>query len=185
MRQEFSPGVRPAGLDAPLVKGNVLETTLVDVVAGVDLIGGVKYARVESRHDGRLWMTEWLRLTPEGLFLGKTNQDGQVTVMRPPQKILSAQLTPGESWTWKASDAPVSIQTVVAGTEATEVPAGKFEATKTIHEMNMVLPQAKIRSSNSRWFAPGVGYVRQETETYAEEKLVSRTELKLVAFAPK
>jgi hypothetical protein len=183
MRQEFSPGVRAAGLDAPLVKGSVLQTTLVDEVVGVDLIDGVRYARVESRHDGRLWMTEWLRRTPEGLFLGKTNQDGQITVLIPPQKILSAQLTPEESWDWKASDAPVGIRTVVAGIEATDVPAGKFDATKTIHEMTMVLPQAKIRSSNSRWFAPGVGYVRQETETYAEDKLVSRTELKLVAFA--
>lgn len=182
MRQEFGPGVHPSAADAALVKGNVLETTLVSEVAGTDMIGGMRYTRVESRHDGRLWMTEWLRLTPEGLFLGKTNEDGSETILVPPQKILSPRMAAGEAWAWKASDAPVNIRTQVAGKEATDVPAGKFDATKTIHQLSMVLPQAAVRSTNSRWFSPGVGYVRQESETYAGDRLLTRTQLRLVAF---
>ena len=182
MRQEFGPGVHPSGPDAALVKGNVLETTLVSEVAGSDMIGGMRYARVESRHDGRVWMTEWLRLTPEGLFLGKTNEDGKETLMVPPQKILSPRMAAGEAWAWKASDAPVNIRTQVVGKEATDVPAGTFDATKTIHELSMVLPQATIRSTNSRWFSPGVGYIRQESEVYAGDRLLTRTQLRLVAF---
>ena len=103
MRQEFGPGVHPSGPDAALVKGNVLETTVVSEVAVSDIIGGIKYTRIESRHDGRLWMTEWLRLTPEGLFLGKTTEDGDETVLAPPQKILSSRMAAGETWAWKAS----------------------------------------------------------------------------------
>ena len=182
MRQEFAPGARPSGPDAAFVKGNVLETTVVSEVAGSDMIGGIKYIRIESRHDGRLWMTEWMRLAPEGLFLGKTNEDGDETILVPPQKILSSRMAAGETWAWKAARAPVNIQTKVTGKETTEVPAGKFEAIKTIHELSMVLPQATIRSTNSRWFLPGLGYVRQDTEIYAGDRFVSRVHLRLVTF---
>ena len=182
MVQEFSPGVRPSELDAALMKGNRLETTLVSEVAGTDLIAGARYARVESRHDGRLWLTEWLRVTPEGLFLAKTTEDGKETVITPPQKMISAHMTGGETWSWKASDAPVTMRTVVVGRESSEVPAGTFDATKMVHDIRMVLPQAKIRASNSRWFSPGVGYVRQESEVYAGERLLTRTKLSLIAF---
>ncbi len=184
MRQEFAPGVHPSPADMPLLtKGNVLDTTVVSEVVGSDTIGGVTYSRVESRHDGRLWMTEWMRLSPDGLFLGKTNEDGDPTVFTPPQKILSPRLAPGESWTWKAADAPVNIQVRVVGKEATTVPAGQFDAVKTIHEATMVLPQASVHSVNSRWFSSGVGYVRQDTETSAGGRQLSRTQLQLTAFS--
>ena len=64
MREEYGPGVHPDSPEAPLVKGNVLELALVSEVAGYDLIGGARYTRVESRLNGRLWLTEWYRLTP-------------------------------------------------------------------------------------------------------------------------
>lgn len=183
MRQEFGAGVQPSPVDAALLKGNVLETTVESEVTGTNIIGGKNYARVESRRNGRLWLTEWMQLTPEGLFLGKTSEDGDETVMTPPQKILNPRLAVGQSWTWKASDAPVSIRVNVAGQESVEVPAGKFDTMKIVHEASIVLPQANIRSVNSRWFAPNVGYVRQETETSAGGRLLSRNHLTLVAFA--
>jgi hypothetical protein len=166
------------------VKGNVLETTLVSEVTGFDMIGGARYARVESRHDGRLWMTEWLRLTPEGLFLGKTNEDGQERLITPPQKTLSPHVSPGETWSWKATEAPVSVQTRVVGKETAEVPAGKFDSTKLLLEVSMVLPEATIHSSMSRWFSPGLGYVLSESATYAGDRFVGSTKLRLVAFDP-
>ena len=182
MRQEFGPGVHPSGQTAALVKGNVLDTTLVSEVAGSDVISGVRYARVESRHDGRAWMMEWLRLTPDGLFLGKTNEEGKETLLAPPQKMLSPRMAAGEAWDWKALNAPVSVHVRVMGKEATDVPAGKFEALKTVHELSMVLPQATIRSTNSRWFVAGLGYVRQESEVHAGDRLLTRTQLRLTAF---
>ena len=180
MRQEYGPGVHVTTPEAPLVKGNVLETTLVSEVAGFDMIGGARYTRLESRINGRLWMTEWFRLTPEGLFLGKTNEDGRETIMTPPQEVLSPTLASGESWTWKASDAPVTIAMRVVGKETTEVPAGKFVATRTASEITMSLPEATFHGSISRWFAPGVGYVRSESETHSGDRFIARTRLTLV-----
>ena len=183
LREEFAPGVHPSAPgDAMLLKGNVLDTTLVSEVVGTDTIGRVKYSRVESRYGGRLWMTEWLRLTPEGVFLGKTDENDNPIVLTPPQKILSARLAPGESWAWKASDARVNIQVRVVGKEAANVPAGKFHAVKTTHDVTVVLPQATIHSTNARWFSKGVGYVRQDTETYQGDRLLSRIQLTLTAF---
>ena len=182
MRQEFGAGVHPSGPDAALMKGKILETILVSEVVGSDAIGGITYSRVESRHDGRLWMTEWLRPTSDGLFLGKTSENGHDTVLAPPQKMLSARMAAGEVWAWKASDAPVTVRAHVAGQETTQVPAGKFDATKTIHELSMVLPEATVHSTNSRWFSRGVGYVRQETEVYSGDRLLTRTQLQLIAF---
>ena len=180
MRQEYGPGVHVTSQEAPLVKGNVLETTLVSEVAGFDMIGGARYTRLESRINGRLWMTEWFRLTPEGLFLGKTNEDGRETIMTPPQEVLSPTLASGESWTWKASDAPVTIAMRVVGKETTEVPAGKFVATRTASEITMSLPEATFHGTISRWFAPGVGYVRSESETHSGDRFIARTRLTLV-----
>jgi outer membrane protein OmpA-like peptidoglycan-associated protein len=182
MHQEFGPGVHPPPADVALLKGNVLDTTVVSEVMGSDTIGGVKYSRVESRRNGRLWMTEWMRLSADGLFLGKTDEDGDPTVFTPPQKILSPRLAAGESWAWKAADAPISIQVRVAGSDATTVPAGKFDAVKTIHEATIVLPQGTVHGVNTRWFSNGVGYVRQENETSAGDRLLSRTQLQLTAF---
>lgn len=182
MRQEFGPGVHPSAREAALLKGNVLQTTLTSEVVGFDFIGGLKYTRVESRHDGLLWMVEWMRLTPDGLFLGKTKEERNEILMTPPQKILSPRLAIGEVWGWKASNAPVNIQTRVMGQEVADVPAGKFDTIKTVHDLSMVLPQATIRSSNTRWFSRGLGYVRQETEVYEGDHLLTRTQLRLIAF---
>jgi hypothetical protein len=127
---------------------------------------------VESSTNGRLTDTYWYRLTPEGLFVGKTNEKGRVLVMTPPQKLLSPTLAPGESWSWKAPDAPVTIAVRVVGRETTEVPAGKFETTKTAAEITMALPEATVHASQSSWYSPGVGYVRLETETRAGDWLL-------------
>jgi photosystem II stability/assembly factor-like uncharacterized protein len=184
MRREFGSGVHPNERDAPLLKGNVIESTLVSEVAGFDTIGGAKYARVESQVDGRPWLTEWFRLTPEGLFMGKTFGDGKEVVMTPPQKLLSPALALGETWTWKASDVPVTVAFRVVGRETTEVPAGKFETTRTAAEMTMALPEANVHGSSSRWFSPGVGYVRQESEFYEGDRFLSRVRLVLASIEP-
>jgi photosystem II stability/assembly factor-like uncharacterized protein len=46
--------------------------------------------------------------------------------------------------------------------------------------MTLSAPQATIQSSISRWFAPGVGFVRLETETHSGDRFLSRTTVTLV-----
>ena len=52
------------------------------------------------------------------------------------------------------------------------MPAGKFETTRTTSEITMALPEATVHATQSRWFSPGVGYVRLETETHSGDRFL-------------
>jgi hypothetical protein len=102
--------------------------------------------------------------------------------MLPPQKLVAATTKAGESWMWKASDAPVSIRITVVGPAQVSVPTGSFDSTQLLHQMTMDLGHALIIVRQTRWFAPGVGYVKQEAETRAGDRLVSKVALTLKKF---
>lgn len=183
-RQENGEGVRFNEADARLAKGNVLEVELVSEVKGTDAVGRQRYTRVESVKAGRPVLTEWFRISAGGLFLGRTvdSDTGLQTDMAPPQKLVTVTMKAGESWTWKASDAPVTIRTTVVGPAQVSVPAGLFNSTRLLHEMTMDLGHAVITVRQTRWFVPGIGYVKQEAETRAGDRVLSRTALDLVRF---
>lgn len=184
LRQEVGPGVSFGDADAALADGNVLKTSVVARVTGADVVQGVKYTRVESTRAGRPWLTEWYRLTPKGLLLGQTfdADTGQATKMVPPQTVLSPTLAAGESWTWKAADAPVHIETRIAGPARVTVPGGEFDGTRIELQTTVDTGAGVIKVRQSRWFVPSVGYVRQETETRADDRLISKVALELEKF---
>jgi hypothetical protein len=183
-RQENGDGVRFNEADAKLAKGNVLEVEVVSEVKGTEAFGRHRYTRVESVKAGRLVLTEWFRVGSGVLFLGRTvdSDTGQRTDMAPPQKLLAAKMKAGESWTWKASDAPVTMRTTVIGPAQVSVPAGLFNSTQLVHEMTVDLGDAVITVRQARWFVPGIGYVKQQTETRAAGRILSRSALDLVRF---
>lgn len=184
LRQENSEGVRFSEADARLAKGNILEVELVSEVKGTDAFGRHRYTRVESVKAGRPVLTEWFRISAGGLFLGRTvDTDTDLrTDMEPPQKLATATMKAGESWTWKASGAPVTMRTTVLGPAQVDVPAGLFNSTRLLHEMTMNLEDAVITVRQTRWFVPGIGYVKQQVETRAGDRVLSRTALDLVHF---
>ena len=58
LHQEVGQGVHFGDEMAALAKGNVLEADLISEVAGTDAIGGRQYARVETRLNGKPYLTE-------------------------------------------------------------------------------------------------------------------------------
>ena len=186
LNQENGPGVRFGENSAKLAKGNVLDATAVSVAAVAEAVGTQKYTRVTTRLGDFLFLTEWFSIAPDGLFMGKSvNEDGEETVMSPPQKLLGATLKAGETWTWRAADAPVSIAVRVVGPAEVIVPAGTYQTTQVLHETTIQAgPAMVILVKQTRWFAPGVGYVKQETETRAGDRLLSRVSLALTKFEP-
>src|SRR5437879_4879260 len=93
LHQEKGPGVHFGEDLATLAKGNVVDTSVISEVAGVETIAGHSYTRVESRINGKPWLFEWERVSPEGLLVGKTReQEGEEMIMQPEQKRLSAAL---------------------------------------------------------------------------------------------
>lgn len=186
LRQELGPGVHFGEIDAKLAHGNVLDTTVVSEAVGKDSINGQNYVRFESKRNGNPWLTEWYRLSPEGLLLGKTlnwDEGGQEVIMAPPQKLLSRSMRAGETWNWKASQAPVSIRVRVLEPSTVNVPAGAFHAIQTVHEMTIQTPEGIVVQVNQkRWYVEGMGYLKQETRTMAGNRFLSHVLLTLEKF---
>jgi hypothetical protein len=175
-------GVRFGPDDAKLAKGKVLDTTLVTEVMGVDTFGGRTYTRVENRRSGKRWLVEWLRLTPEGLMVGKTaeyDQEATTTMMKPEQRRIAAELRGGYFWNWQPPNVPVRIQYDIVGPMVAQVPAGRFDAIQIRQHSTLGSGASAVHVRQLSWFVPGVGIVKQETETDRQGRMLAHVELTL------
>lgn len=185
IQQEVGEGVHFGEEDAKLAKGNTLDATVVSTIAGHDVIGGTKYARVESLRGGRPFLTEWYASGPAGLLLARIVEAGGAdNVMSPPQKLLILDAKPGAAWSWKDTNQPISMTVRIVGTGPLQVPAGTYQAIETSHDSRIRLPEAEIRVKQSRWYVSRVGYVKQDTETRVGPLLLTHVVLTLEKFEP-
>jgi len=188
LHQEVGEGVHFGPAMAKLAKGNSLDVAVITEVTGSDLINGEQYSRLESRIAGDIpWLTQWLRPTAGGLVLGKTidfDQGQDVTLMVPPQKLLSQTLRAGESWDWKTTDAATVMHIKVIGPADITVPAGTFHTTQLSYDVTVNTEIGLITVRQTRWFAPGVGYAKQDTEIRRGELLLSHVVLTLQKYEP-
>lgn len=187
LHQEMGEGVHFGEADAKLAKGNVLDTSVVATITGVEVIGGVKYARVESLREGsRPWLTEWYASGPAGLLLAKIvdAEGGSENAMNPPQKLLLPTLQPGASWTWKDTKNPISMSIRIVGAGPMQVPAGNFQAIETAHDTALGTQGLIIHVKQKRWYTARVGYIKQDSETRAGTRLFSHVILTLEKFEP-
>jgi hypothetical protein len=186
LHQEVGEGVHLGDALAKLAKGNSVDFVVISEVVGSDVINGKKYVRVESRRSGKPWLTAWYLQTANALLLGKTidAEGGQEILMVPPQKLLSTTLKAGESWDWKASDASLVMHIKVVGPADVTVPAGAFHTTQLNYVITAESEAGVVTVQQSRWFAPGVGYVKQDTETRMGERMLSHVILQLEKYEP-
>lgn len=184
LHQENGEGVHFGPMFAKFAKGNSVDVPVITEVVGSDLINGEKYMRRETRVEGTLWLTEWLRQTANGLLLGKSfdSEQGQEVPMVPPEKLLSPTLKAGESWDWKAADASVVMQIKVVGPADLTVPAGTFHTTELSSDATFEIEGGIITVRQTSWFVSRVGYVKQETETRLGDHLLSHVVLTLEKF---
>src|SRR5580658_2616567 len=187
IHEEIGTGVHFQGMLQKYDKGKTLDATVITEVAGSDVINGEKYIRLESRMEDTPWLTQWLRPTAGGLLLGKTidfEQGEDVTLMVPPQKLLSPDLKAGESWDWKTTDAAMVMHIKVVGPADIEVPAGTFHTTQLSYDVTVQTETGLITVRQTRWFAPGVGYAKQDSEIHLGEHLLSHVVLTLEKYEP-
>jgi hypothetical protein len=186
LHEEAGEGIHFGPLMSKFAKGNSVDVPVITEVVGSDFINGEKYIRLEARMGGTPWLTEWLRQTASGLLLGKTidAEQGQEVLMVPPQKLLSPTLKAGESWDWKAPDAPVVMQIKVVGPADLTVPAGTFHTTELSYDVTVETEGGMVTIRQTRWFAPGVGYVKQDTETRLGDRMLTRVVLTLEKYEP-
>jgi outer membrane protein OmpA-like peptidoglycan-associated protein len=186
LHEELGEGVHFGPADAVIANGRVLDTSAVSEVTGTDTINGESFARIDTKRTGNPWLTEWYRITPTGLLVGKTvdHEAQQVTLMVPPQKILSADLKSGDSWVWRASDRPVNMSFKVVGAVPITVPAGAFSSIEISDDAAIQVEANTLNVRQSRWFVPGVGYAKQDTKVSMGERFLTHTVLNLEKYEP-
>ncbi len=183
LHQENGEGVHFGEDLAALAKGNVVDTSVISEVAGVETIGGHSYTRVESRINGKPWLFEWERISPEGLLVGKSReQEGQEVIMEPEQKRISATLRPGAFWDWQAKDAPVKFRYTVVGPGEVDVPAGHYKGVHLTTAGTIEAPFGKVNTRQESWFVPGAGIVKQDTEMSVQGHTLTHIVLTLEKF---
>jgi hypothetical protein len=188
LHEEVGTGVHFGPSMAKLAKGDSLDVPLITEVVGSDPINGEKYTRLESRIAGDTpWLTEWFRETASVLLRGKAidfEEGEEVTIMVPPQKLLSRTLKAGESWEWKTQDGATVMEIKVVGPADLTVPAGKFHTTQLSYDVEFKTEIGMITVGQTRWFASGVGYVKQDTETRLGDHMLSHVVLTLEKYEP-
>ena len=183
LHQENGEGVHFGEDLAALAKDNVVDASVISEVAGVETIGGHSYTRVESRINGKPWLFEWERISPDGLLVGKTReQEEQEVMMQPEQKRISATLRPGTFWDWQAKNAPIKFHYTVVGPGAVDVPAGHYQGVHLTATGTVQAPFGRVDIRQETWFVPGVGIAKQETETSVQEHKLSGVRLTLEKF---
>jgi hypothetical protein len=105
------------------------------------------------------------------------NLDGELVKFSPPQQMIACPLKKGLAWNFdgKAGDLKVQQHYDVVGEEKIEVPAGTLQTFRIHGEQT-----TPNRMTIDRWFAPGVGIVKDVT-TMQDEKgdLLQRISLEL------
>ena len=88
---------------------------------------------------------------------------------------------PGSTWRWSGAgraNVRVDESNEVLPSERIETPAGRFDALKVV----TALEQGGVRAMKTSWYAPGVGLVRQATDTSG---MTSTTDLIDYSFKPR
>jgi hypothetical protein len=151
--------------------------------AGVEhLVFVYSVARTEGGRRRPVTMQrEWIRRADDGAILCAHRYLGNETIfLEPPQTILPADPAPGRTWSWAgviANDA-TRIDATAEAEETVNVPAGAFTALR----VRYVTKSSRGSGRAVRWFAPGVGLVKEEVEIDVKDGTPVRTRAELKTY---
>jgi hypothetical protein len=150
-------------------------------VCSSDLVSGTFHGRVQQV----LIQKEWYRKDEAGNVLCARRMVGQETVpIDPPQLILPADPAARKTWTWSGviGNETSRLDAAVEGEETIKVPAGEFKVLRV-----RVKSTVAGKSGHAvRWYARGVGLVKEEVEIAQKEgePVRSHSELKSYRVGP-
>jgi len=126
---------------------------------------------------------EWYSKSPSGVLLREEEYlgGGGKVAFDPARPMLELPLKPGVTWTWNGvarTNVRVAETNEVFPKERVQTPAGRFEAVKIVTHIE----QGGAQATKTSWYAPGVGLVRQTTDSSG---VTSSTELVDYSFKPK
>jgi hypothetical protein len=150
---------------------------------GTEDVDGRDLLKFEMHRAGTLTNTDLLTVNEQGITCwARVNLDGELVKFSPPQTMIAAPLKKGAGWNFNGQAGELKVQQHydVVGEERIDVPAGKFQAFQIHGEQT-----TPNRMTIDRWFAPGVGIVKDVTTMQgAKGDLLQRISLEL-AEGPK
>ena len=174
------------GLNLPNVKADADDRIRLPVLyrlEGTEDVDGKELLKFEMHRAGTVTNTDLLTVDENGITCSaRVNLDGELVKFSPPQTMIAAPLKKGAAWDFDGQAGELKVQQHydIQGEEKIDVPAGKFQ-TFHIHG-EQTTPN---RMTIDRWFAPGVGIVKDITTMKdAKGDLLQRISLEL-AEGPK
>jgi len=133
---------------------------------GIEDVDGKGLLKFEMHRAGSITNTDLVTVDEHGITCwARINLDGELIKFDPPQTMVAAPLRQGTTWNFdgQAGDLKVHQEYNVTGEEDIEVPAGEFHAFHIRGEQS-----SPSRMTIDRWFVPGLGIVKDVTETKSE-----------------
>jgi hypothetical protein len=147
-------------------------------IDGTENVDGKDLLKFEMHRDGVVTNTDLLTINQQGIICwARINLDGQLVKFNPPQTMIASPLRKGAHWNFngQAGELTVHQHYDVIGEEDVEAPAGKFHVFHIHGEQT-----SPSRMVIDRWFASGVGIVRDVTTMRAANgDLLERISLEL------
>jgi len=147
-------------------------------LSGTQDFEGKNLLKFEMHRDGMVATTELATVDDHGIAIAaRIDQYGDLTRLDPPQITVSAPLKTGATWQFegKVGDTIAHQEYKVIGEEDIDLPAGKFHAFHIHAEQT-----APLQMTIDRWFATGVGIVKDVTEIrMSDGDLLRRISLEL------
>ncbi len=174
------------GLNLPNVKADAdgkIRLGVLYRLEGTEDVDGKGLLKFEMHRAGTITNTDLLAVDEHGITCwARVNLDGELVKFTPPQTMIAAPLKKGAGWNFdgQAGDMKVQQHYDVLGEEKIDVPAGKFQTFRIHGEQT-----TPNRMTIDRWFAQGVGIVKDVTTMQdAKGDLLQRISLEL-AEGPK
>jgi hypothetical protein len=154
------------GLDVRGVKTETdgrIRMPVIYRISGTENVDGKDLLKFEMHRGGAITNTDLLTINEQGIVCwARINLDGQQINFNPPQMMIANPLKKGASWDFNSDtvggELKVHQHYDVLGEEDIKVPAGEFHSFHIQGEQTSPSPM-----TIDRWFAPGVGIVKDVT----------------------
>jgi hypothetical protein len=176
MTEEAGPGVRLS--DEAENEAGTLRATVLYRIEGTREVDGKKLLEFEMHRSGRITNTDLMTVDEHGLQCwARVDEGGEMTKLDPPQPIVALPVEVGATWDFDGESAGAKVHQhyeIIGQGDVTTL-AGPFRAFHIRGEQN-----APGRMTIDRWFVPGVGIVKDVTETRSDSgDLLRRISLEL------
>jgi len=176
MTEEAGRGVRLA--DAEQREAGTLHTAVAYRIDGTRVVDGKMLLQFEMHRAGLLTNTDLITVDQQGIQCwGRLDPAGTLTKFDAPQSIVAAPITIGTSWDFNTQTEGTQVHQHYEIVDQADIAtaAGTFRAFHIRGEQT-----SPGRMIIDRWFMPGIGIVKDVTETQTDSgELLRRVSLEL------